>query len=56
MVNAMFPMFLRVLVLLALAAMVTLTQTPPRAVNSASVDKSQQGKGRSTQLLRSSTF
>ena len=46
MVNALFPTFLRVLVLVALAAMVKSTQTPPRAVNPPSVDKSQKGKGR----------
>ena len=44
MVNAMFPAFLRILMLVALAAMVTSTQTPPRAVKPASHDKSQKGK------------
>ena len=46
MVNVMFPTLLRVLVLVALAAMVTSTQTPSRVGNPASVDKSQKGKGR----------
>ena len=45
MVNVMFPTFFRVLVLVALAAMVTSTQTPSRVVKPASHDKSRKGKG-----------